>query len=440
MPIEMAKRPQDGCERNHTFGGPKIAFFGHFGGTNFGNEVTFQAILRHLRPAVHGAHVTCICTRPEAAAAVHGVTGVSSRGVLLKPWAIHSPAARMMRKLIVGVPSELYRWVKSIEELRTTDALLIPGTGLLTDSHTLFYWGPYDVFRWSVAAKLCRCKLLFVSVGAGPLDSLIGRLLVKSSLSLADFRSYRDEATVQYLKGIGFRRDEDKVYPDLAYSLPLDLLPRDQPRQGRRRIVGLGLMTHSGMYGVEKTTSENYAEYLETLTAFAKWLLAQGYNIRLLIGDLTDELAIQEFRSLLEQRSITYEEGRVIDEPIASVDDLLKQIAATDFVVATRFHNVLLSLLLNKPSIAISFHHKCSSLMSQMGLSEYCQDINRLNADRLIEQFCDLEKNAETLKPRIKEKAEEFRRALDEQYERIFRVLRPDCQNDGDSLKAMTTR
>ena len=137
---------------------------------------------------------------------------------------------------------------------------------------------------------------------------------------------------------------------------------------------------------------------------------------------------------------MTYEEGRIIDEPVASVNDLLQQIAATDFVVATRFHNVLLSLLLNKPSIAISFHHKCSSLMSQMGLSEYCQDINRLNAERLIEQFCNLEKNAETLKPLIKDKAEEFRRALDEQYERIFRVIRPDCQNDGNTLKAMTTQ
>ena len=146
-------------------------------------------------------------------------------------------------------------------------------------------------------------------------------------------------------------------------------------------------MTYSGMYGVETTTSEDYAAYLETLVEFARWLLARDYEIRLLIGDRSDAPVIQEFRALLKQRSVTYEEGRIVDEPVASVEDLLKQIAATDFVVATRFHNVLLSLLLNKPSIAISFHHKCSSLMSQMGLSEYCQDINRLNADKLIEQF-----------------------------------------------------
>jgi polysaccharide pyruvyl transferase WcaK-like protein len=80
-------------------------------------------------------------------------------------------------------------------------------------------------------------------------------------------------------------------------------------------------------------------------------------------------------------------------------------------------------VLLNKPVLAISFHHKCSSLMSQMGLAEYCQDINRLNADRLIEQFCDLERNAERLRPLIKHKTEEFRRALDEQYDCIFKKM-----------------
>ena len=199
-------------------------------------------------------------------------------------------------------------------------------------------------------------------------------------------------------------------------------------------------MEYAGKYSIARPDNAVFSAYLEKLVEFVRWLLAHDYRRPLIDRRLGGRSVTQQFRTLLRQRSVTYEEDRIIDEPVASVDDLLKQIAATDFVVATRFHNVLLSLMLNKPSIAISFHHKCSSLMSQMGLSEYCQDINRLNADRLIEQFCDLEKNAETLKPLIKHKAAEFRKALDEQYERILRVLRPDCQNDGDSLKAMTTR
>jgi polysaccharide pyruvyl transferase WcaK-like protein len=418
----------------------RIALFGHFGWGNFGNESTFQAMLAYLRHLEPDAEINCICSGPAKVAMTYGIKAEPSRSAIVKPWTSKNAAVKWGRRLIIGVPSEIYRWLKSVARLWGTEALIVPGTGVLTDAYTLLNWGPYDMFRWSVAAKVCRSKLLFVSIGAGPIYSRAGKFFAKAALSLADFRSYRDESTLKYLQNIGFRTGDDPVYPDLAFSLPEDLAPCGDKKEGRRLVVGLGLMEYAGKYSVERPTDATYSAYLETLAEFVKWLLARDYDVRLLIGDLVDVPVKQEFRSLLEQRFVTYEEGRIIDEPVASVDDLLKQIAATDFVVATRFHNVLLSLLLNKPSIAISFHHKCSSLMSQMGLSEYCQDINRLNADRLVEQFCDLEKNAETLKPLIKNKAEEFRRALDEQYERIFRVLRPDCQNDGDSLKAMTTQ
>jgi polysaccharide pyruvyl transferase WcaK-like protein len=113
-------------------------------------------------------------------------------------------------------------------------------------------------------------------------------------------------------------------------------------------------------------------------------------------------------------------EGHIIDEPVLSVKDVLSQIAATDIVIATRFHNVLLALLCEKPVISISFHHKCESLMSAMGLSAYCLNFNDLEADQLIEKLCDLKINAAKLKPLIREKTGEFRKALEEQYRLIF--------------------
>lgn len=394
----------------------KIAFFGHFGWGNLGNESTLQAMLCHLRSQAPDAEFNCICTGPDTVAAAYNINAVSSRETVGKTWGLRNPAARVARMLVVGIPIELYRWLKSLKTLWHADALIMPGTGVLTDAYTLLDWGPYDMFRWSIAAKLCRCKLFFVSVGAGPIYSHAGKFFVKAALTLANFRSYRDESTRQHLKGIGFRTGDDQVYPDLAFSLPEHLVPPAQERNGRRLVVGLGLMEYAGRYSVERPTSAVYSAYLEVLVEFVKWLLAHDYDVRLLIGDLADLPVTKEFKSLLKQRSVTHEEGRIIDEPVASVDDLLKQLGSTDLVVATRFHNVLLSLLLDKPVVAISFHHKCSSLMRQMGLSEYCQDINRINTEELIEQFCDLETNAERLKPLIKHKTDDFRRALNEQY------------------------
>jgi len=304
--------------------------------------------------------------------------------------------------------------------LRRTDMLIIPGTGLLTDAYGLLSWGPYNMFKWSLIAKICRCKLLFVSVGAGPIYGALGRCFVKSALSLADFRSYRENSTMQYLKGIGFRADNDQVYPDLVFSLPEAVIPHQDTKKSRRSVVGLGLMGDAGKYSVSRPSNEIYRAYLENLVRVVRWLLAHEHDVRLLIGDLDDVRATQEFRGLLGERLSVCDQGHIIDEPVFSVEGLLSQIAATDIVVATRFHNVLLALLCNKPVISISFHHKCESLMSTMGLSAYCLDINDLKADRLIEKFCNLETNAGKLKPLIREKVREFRKALDEQYKFIF--------------------
>jgi polysaccharide pyruvyl transferase WcaK-like protein len=398
--------------------GRKISLFGHFGAGNFGNEITLQAMLCHIRRLLPDAEITCICSAPEIVAAEYDVTAVPIITVVVRSWNIRNPLVRLLRKLFVGIPSELYRWLRGVWTLRGTDTFIVAGTGLLTDAYSLGGWGPYSTFKWSIIAKLCRCQLRFVSVGAGPLHRPTGRFLVKSALSVADFRSYRDDSTVQYLKEIGFRTDGDRVCPDLAFSLPAALLPTAPARKVRRLVVGVGLMERTAMYGL---TSKFYAAYLETLAEFAKWLLARDYDVRLLIGDLTDTPVTLQFQSLLKQKYPSYDEDRIICDPLTSAKDLLSQLASTDLVVATRFHNVLLSLLLNKPSIAISFHHKCSSLMSQMGLSEYCQDVKQLNVDRLIGQFCDLEKNAVALTLSIKNKADQFRRALDEQYDRVLR-------------------
>src|SRR5207249_8560089 len=114
------------------------------------------------------------------------------------------PIVRLLRRIVIGIPMELYRWAKTIRILRRTDVLIMTGTGMLGD----FGIGPlglhYDILRWSIAARLCGCKLLFVSVGAGPIHRRLSRWFVKAALALADYRSYRDTCSKRYLESIGF--------------------------------------------------------------------------------------------------------------------------------------------------------------------------------------------------------------------------------------------
>jgi polysaccharide pyruvyl transferase WcaK-like protein len=398
----------------------KVSFFGHFGSGNTGNESTFIAVLAHLRSLSPEGEFSCICLNPGAVAARDRIDAVPITTRVARIWDRDVPLARRVPMAFVGVGAEARQYARAFRNLRGTDVLIVPGTGLLTDAYGLSNWGPYSLFKWALMAKLRRGRLLFLSVGAGPIDRPLGRVLVKGALSLADYRSYRDDSSLNYLRGIGFRAERDQVYPDLAFSLPEALLPRKRGRKGgNRRVVGLGLMVYAGKYSAADPRPETYAAYLDALAVFAEWLLEHDYDIRLLLGD-SDTIVIEEFKSALRERLGAYDQERVVEQSIESVHDVLVELAETDVVVATRFHNVLLAMLLEKPVIAISFHHKCSSLMREMKMSEYCHEIDRMDAERLIRQFQELEQNREAVRRTIAQGVGEARAALDDQYDLLF--------------------
>jgi polysaccharide pyruvyl transferase WcaK-like protein len=164
-----------------------------------------------------------------------------------------------------------------------------------------------------------------------------------------------------------------------------------------------------------------YRRYLEKMTAFVGWLLDRDYTVQLLIGDVSYDTRIKgDLRTMLRERApADGAKGEVVEAEVSSVEQLIAQLAKTDVVVATRFHNIALALMLNKPVVALSYHEKVAALMSGIGLSEYCQEIDAPGVDDLVERFTRLERNARTARSLIERKAEEYRNALDEQYARL---------------------
>ena len=415
----------------------KIALFGTFGTGNLGNECTLQAMLVNIRRRVPNAQVTCICANPEETASTYGIRALAIREMPLR--ATNNRAWRLLRKISVGIPVELYRWFSVIKGLMGTHMLIMTGTGMLSDSGI----GPlglhYDILRWSVVAKLCRCKLLFVSVGAGPIHHPLSRFFVKAALRLADYRSYRDSFSKEYLTSIGFDDADDAVYPDLAFSLPNGMLPDDADDGDKHAPVGVGLITHYVQRSLSDDVEQIYREYTTKMARFISWLVKHNRTVRLLIGDVVyDGRVRKDLRTLLEQSGLTYEKSNIIDEPAGSLEELLSQLATTKVVVASRFHNLLLALMLGKPALAISFHEKDDSLMTAVGLQEFCQDIANLDVSTLIEQFVRLEENAGRLRQEIRLKTEGCRRELDNQYSCIFEEIGSDiCTGTGSKRTAL---
>jgi polysaccharide pyruvyl transferase WcaK-like protein len=403
----------------------RIAFFGNFGTQNLGNEYTLQAVVQNVRRRAPDADLFCICTDPEDAEARHRIPARSMSYRYSREFRARtandksSGIVRLLRRALVRGPRELIELYRAYRTLSGVSAVVMTGTGMLGD----FGIGPldlhYEILKWSALAKLRGAKLVFLSVGAGPIASPLSRWIVKCAASLADYRSYRDRFSKAYLKGIGFDSGRDPIYPDLAFSLP----PKARPpaSRGERPVVGLGLMDYYGTTGSPRRGEEAYRHYVEKMAAFARWLLDHGYQINLLIGDAAydrrcrDDLLQEVLRS-----GVPADERHIVAVPLPSTDALIDQIAATDLVVTTRFHTVLLALMLGKPVVALSYHQKVASLMDAMGLGAYCHDVERADGARLIEQFAGMERDAVAIHRRVEEKTVACRKALDDQYDSLF--------------------
>lgn len=404
-------------QTTHT-GEPRIAVFGAFGSGNLGNECTLYALLGNLRQWLPGASFCCVCTGPEEAAAQYGIAALPIRFGRLPQ--NRNRLLRVLARFASVIPLECWRWYQVFRSLKGTNMLVMTGTGMLSDVGIVPMGLHYDILRWSLVARLRGCRVLFVSVGVGPIRHPLSRLFVKTSLRLANFRSYRDAFSRDFLSSVGFRRDGDEVTPDLAFSLPRAMTAPVAAARPAGKTIGLGVITHRRRRASAENDDTLYQEYMAKLAAFAAELLRKGYTVRLLVGDIVyDQRAKADLLTTLQRMGASWASSQLLDEPIGSFEDLLAQMAATDIVVASRFHNVLLSLALHKPVVAISFHEKVDALMKAAGLEAYCQDIEKIDLNGLYAQLAAAEANAGALQQQMRRATESWRQALEHQYRTI---------------------
>jgi polysaccharide pyruvyl transferase WcaK-like protein len=371
------------------------------------------------------ADVTCICTNAENVPSGVGLMAVPLSTARRARKGKEARVARWFRIALVRMPAECVQWFRAYRILRSADGLVMAGTGMITDEETGIWGLPYEIMKWTLIAKLRRAKVCFVSVGVERVRHKLTKWMFKLALSLADYRSFRDLESKRRLLGLGMRVEKDPVSPDLAFNLPRSEMPTAGNKAKPMPVIGVGLLDYVGQGSDVYRGDRHSAEYIQKVTDFIIWLLERNYRVRILIGDITfDNPVKRELWERIERRAVAYPADRIVDEPIASVADLLDSLSKTDLVVASRFHNILLALMLNIPAISISYNTKNDAIMREYGLGQYCQNIESLDVSRLIAQFMELRRCGPEHQQRMPERTEEIRKASALQCESIFARLR----------------
>jgi polysaccharide pyruvyl transferase WcaK-like protein len=388
----------------------KIGIFGNFGGSNIGNEGSLEAMMTFLQQHRPDAQLVCICSEPDTIERNYQITAHHMRVPRIKN-------ASLFRKLRSRI-SDIVLVLKTVRKL---DALIVPGTGVLDDFGEPPQGLPLTLFTVCLVAKLRGIKVGFVSVGAGPINHPVSRWLMKSAAALTSYCSFRDHISKDYMQGIGLNTSDMPVYPDLAFKLPEP--PEQRSSEGNRLSVGVGVMAYFGWASDPESGADIYNTYLHKITDFTRWLLMQGYSVRVLTGEASDQRAVKDLLTAIAKEKEELNGHQITAEPTYSLHDLMSQISATDVVVATRFHNVLCSVKMARPTISLGYAKKNDVLLAEMGLDEFCQYVENFDPDLLIAQFNKLVDGRKSFADRLAQTNIAYQQKLNQQDQVLLEKL-----------------
>ena len=396
----------------------KIGLIGPFGGGNLGDAAIQQAIIHNLG-ARGDVSFVAICGEPEGAARTLGINAVRINAPQLKGESGQSLINRAIWRMR-GIIGE-FRFLGYVRRtVRELDVLVFSGGGQFDD-----YWGgpwahPYAIFVWTMMARLVRVPVVFASIGIDKLSPMSKRL-IRRSVSAATYVSFRDAGSKAIAQTARIGKSNTLVSPDLAFSLNITQRPaRLKLASLEQKVLGISPISIKAWGNITRT---EYETYLDTLAVVAKTWLEKFGAVRIFVSQVSMDAECA--RRVVDK--IRYESKAVVAEDLEyvqleSVNELCHELSRCDLVVASRLHSVLLSHVMFRPVVSLSYSRKVDQLMADCGQSQYNLNLRQARPDDLLELLESLISSYPEVVANLTQVVEENNDRLDKQYDTIIRI------------------
>jgi polysaccharide pyruvyl transferase WcaK-like protein len=352
---------------------PRVGLLGPYGSGNLGDAAIQDAVLANLRARVPGARFLAICANPDDATARHGIEAVRLRA----PRPVPPPA-----NPVAALPRQVGSWTRharrSLAELDALDLLVMSGGGQLDD-----HWGgpfghPLMLRLWTAGARRRGVPVAFCSVGADVVQSALSCSLLAGALTRAAYVSARDDSSARFIRSITGLPGVATVR-DLAFSLPVEPALRAAPPPDGAPVVGIGLVARGA---VPQASTRAFAAYVEDVAQVGAALARDG--CRVLIFESQPRMDAAVAAGVARRIRALHPAAVVEHETPTTVPALLRVLARTHVVLASRLHSLLLAAVLHRPVVALSPAPKVERLMADLGLGDRCLPIVGASRGRLL--------------------------------------------------------
>lgn len=435
-----------------------------YSGTNLGDGTIQTAAIQNLIKRDPTAQLLGITLRPSETARRHGIPAFPITGLMVEWYSdslflpkdftpppesgepappVEPPPKSGLRERLKSFPllgpvlkflvfrargvrriaHEIGHLAKSYGVVRRLNLVVISGGGQLDDEYGGPWGHPYAIFRWAMLARLAGTKLAVASVGAQTMAHPLSRFLVRAALATASYRSYREVHTKRQLASWRFTA-QDPIVPDLAFSMDVAAIPPAPALPGHGALVGLSPIVFGHPEHWPTANLSVFQDYLRNLVDLAMWLVDRGNRLLLFRTSGADRIVVADFKHQLLSRAGAGIMERIHEPTVLTVQQFFAEVQAADLVVASRLHGVILSHLLHKPVLGISFERKVDAHMEDMDQLQYRVDIRDHRLEDLTTRFEAMERNADLERSRIAERVADRRAQLDAQYDSLIQIAR----------------
>lgn len=351
----------------------KIFIIGYYGLGNIGDEAILGGIISGVQKYIPDSEFTVLTHNPTETSKLHGISSLKH--------SFKEKKSVMIRNIFTK--NEL---AEIRHHILMSDVVILGGGSLLQDLH--IYYLPFFYSFLQFAHRHKKITMIY-GIGAGPIDTKIGKILSYNVLNNVDLVTVRDSLSYNVLKACNVKnviKTADPAFslPEISKSVVYDIQKTYGLTASVKRIsvTAYNWLQDSDIHNNNNCCDTKSLAKKRKIFANICDTIALKYDADILfvptvLGDVT---GYQEIAKNMNENNIILpysDDYRVAYSAIAS----------TELLIGMRLHSQILATIAGVPIVPISYCGKVKSYLDDINLGEYYLDIEELGNHNFSEKL-----------------------------------------------------
>lgn len=281
---------------------------------------------------------------------------------------------------------------------RNASAVFVKGGGFLHSfgGVTSFYFIYYHLYAINLANAM-GLPVLIMPNSFGPINGFLCKWQVKRALKKCKVIYCREHVSYEYMHK-HFSQIEFYESFDLGLYLKPEKVgsivefPDEMPK--------VALTVRPYRFPEHENGTQLYQNYIDGMRQFIQWLIDNNYYPVMVQHTLAENAHEDDMKAIDDIRKVLPDGGySVFADKSFNCRQMKALYSKFDYIVGTRFHSVIFSLMEGVPAMAIAYGgNKTRGIMAGIGLSEYVIGIDEIDKEKLISIFKKMVANRQSIK------------------------------------------